>query len=75
MSEPTDPKPEQTPGLTPGNSVEPGDVPPIESSTSQSSGRDEAPTRGFGPWLVFGIAGLLIVFVLVFVIGQIGAFL
>ena len=31
---PPDPQPETTVGLTEGNSVQPGDTPPIESSTS-----------------------------------------
>lgn len=33
-AKPTDPLPENTPGLEPGNGVNPGDTPPVEASTS-----------------------------------------
>ncbi len=36
----TDPQPENTPGLEPGNSVAPGDTPPGEASTSGNTFRE-----------------------------------
>jgi Family of unknown function (DUF6480) len=37
---PTDPDPENTPGLEPGNGVMPGDTPPVEASTSGNAHRE-----------------------------------
>jgi len=43
----TDPQPENTPGLEPGNSVAPGDTPPGEASTSGNTHREpDLPSKG-----------------------------
>ncbi len=62
---PTDPDPENTPGLEPGNGVMPGDTPPIEASTSGNTFREpDLPSERTNK-LVY--AGILVVVVLVVV--------
>ena len=51
----TDPQPENTPGLEPGNGVAPGDTPPGEASTSGNTFREpDLPSKGFN--LGIGVA-------------------
>ena len=62
-ADPPDPQPETTPGLAPGGSVQPGDTPPIESSTSATGHREpDLPSRRTN-WIVLG--GIAAVIVLV----------
>jgi len=53
-ADPPDPQPESTPGLAPGGSVQPGDTPPIESSTAGTSYREPDLPSGRTNWLVLG---------------------
>ena len=51
----TDPQPENTPGLEPGNGVNPGDTPPGEASTSGNTFREpDLPSKRFN--LGIGVA-------------------
>ena len=58
---PPDPQPESTPGLAPGGSVQPGDTPPIESSTSSTGYQQpDLPSRHTN-WLVLGGVAAVVV--------------
>jgi hypothetical protein len=61
--DPPDPQPETTPGLAPGGSVQPGDTPPIESSTSATNYRQPDLPSSTTNWLVLGGIALAIVLV------------
>ena len=68
-AKPTDPDPDNTPGLEPGNEVMPGDTPPIEASTSGNAHQEpKLPSAGANKAVYIGI---LLVVVLV-VIGLVG---
>jgi hypothetical protein len=59
---PPDPQPENTPGLTAGNSVQPGDTPPIESSTSSTGYQQpDLPSERTNYLVLGGMAVLLAV--------------
>ena len=62
-ADPPDPQPESTPGLAPGGSVQPGDTPPIESSTAGTSFREPDLPSGRTNWMVLG--GIAAVIVLI----------
>jgi hypothetical protein len=62
-ADPPDPQPENTPGLAPGGSVQPGDTPPIESSTSGTSYREPDLPSERTNWLVIGGIALVVVVV------------
>ncbi len=53
-ADPPDPQPETTAGLAPGGSVQPGDTPPIESSTSSTGFQQPGVPSGRSNWLVLG---------------------
>ena len=61
--DPPDPQPETTPGLAPGGSVQPGDTPPIESSTSATNYRQPDLPSSTTNWLVLGGIALVVVLV------------
>ncbi|GAA2720982.1 DUF6480 family protein [Cellulomonas aerilata] len=62
---PTDPDPENTPGLEPGNGVNPGDTPPGEASTSGNTFREpKLPSSGANKAVyvgIFAVVALVIV--------------
>jgi hypothetical protein len=62
-SDPPDPRPETTPGLAPGGSVQPGDTPPIESTTSATNYRQPDLPSERTNWLVIGGLALVVVVV------------
>ena len=56
-----DPLPEETPGLTPGNSVQPGDTPPAESGMSGVSFNEpKLPSKGANVAIAIGIVVLVV---------------
>jgi hypothetical protein len=58
----TDPQPENTPGLEPGNSVAPGDTPPGEASTSGNTFREpDLPSKGVNWTLGIVLIGVMAV--------------
>ncbi len=58
----TDPQPENTPGLEPGNSVAPGDTPPGEASTSGNTYREPAlPSKGLNLGIGIALAAVMAV--------------
>jgi hypothetical protein len=65
---PTDPDPENTPGLEPGNGVAPGDTPPIEASTSGNAHQEpKLPSSGANKAVYIGILAVVLVAVLTFI--------
>jgi hypothetical protein len=65
---PTDPDPENTPGLEPGNGVMPGDTPPGEASTSGNTFREpKLPSSGTNKAVLIGILAVVLIAVLTFV--------
>ncbi len=65
---PTDPDPDNTPGLEPGNGVNPGDTPPVEASTSGNTFREPDLPSGRTNKLVYvGILAVALVAVLTFI--------
>lgn len=64
-----DPDPATTPGLEPGGSVQPGDTPPAESSTSGASDRQPATGSTGANWVAYAIIGGVVVFVVLFFVG------
>lgn len=76
-SPPTDPQPEQTPGLEPGGGVAPGDTPPGEASTTGGVSREQPdlPSAGANKAVYAVILGVVALSVLTFIgyaIGLIG---
>jgi len=73
---PTDPDPENTPGLEPGNGVIPGDTPPVEASTSGNTFREpKLPSSGANKAVYVGIlvVTLLVVLMLIgYAVGIVG---
>ncbi len=65
QADPPDPDPATTPGLAPGGSVQPGDTPPIESSTSATNYRQPDLPSSRTNWLVMGGIALVVVVVAV----------
>lgn len=64
-ADPPDPQPETTPGLAPGGSVQPGDTPPAESSTSGISHREpDLPSRATNWAVLGGIAAVIVLIAL-----------
>jgi hypothetical protein len=59
-ADPPDPQPENTPGLAPGGSVQPGDTPPIESSTSATGYQQPDLPSERTNWLVLGGMAVLL---------------
>ncbi|HYY12127.1 MAG TPA: DUF6480 family protein [Kineosporiaceae bacterium] len=59
-ADPPDPQPESTVGLAPGGSVQPGDTPPIESSTSATGYQQPDVPSGRTNWLVLGSIVLVV---------------
>ena len=65
---PTDPDPENTPGLEAGNGVQPGDTPPIEASTSGNAHREpDLPSSGTNKAVLIGIMAVVVLSVLTFI--------
>ena len=70
---PTDPDPENTPGLEPGNGVDPGDTPPIEASTSGNTHREpKLPSSGANKAVyiaILAVAALVVVMFIGYAVG------
>ncbi len=65
---PTDPDPENTPGLEAGNGVNPGDTPPVEASTSGNTFREpDLPSARTNKAVYIGILAVVLLSVLTFV--------
>ena len=65
---PTDPDPENTPGLEPGNGVDPGDTPPIEASTSGNAHQEpKLPSSGVNKAVYIGILAVAALVVVMFI--------
>ena len=65
---PTDPDPENTPGLDSGNSVQPGDTPPIEASTSGNTyHQPDLPSSGTNKLVYIAILTVVVIAVLTFI--------
>ena len=61
VSKSPDPTPEETTGLTPGNSVQPGDTPPVESGMSGVSYNEpKLPSKGANAAIAIGIVVVVI---------------
>jgi len=66
---PTDPDPENTPGMQHGNSVDPGDTPPIEASTSGNTYREpDLPSEKTNKLVYVGIL-VVVALVVVMLVG------
>ena len=60
-NEPPDPTPESTTGLTPGNSVQPGDTPPAEAGTSGvSHAETKLPSKRSNMGIAIGLVVLVV---------------
>ncbi|MBB2923388.1 DUF6480 family protein [Cellulomonas cellasea] len=72
-AKPTDPDPENTPGLEPGGGVMPGDTPPGEASTSGVSHQEPGLPSGRSQKIVYGVilgfAALVVVMLAGYAIG------
>lgn len=67
-AKPTDPDPDNTPGLEPGGGVTPGDTPPVEASTSGNTFREpDLPSRRTNKLVYVGILAVVLVAVLTFI--------
>ena len=67
-AKPTDPDPENTPGLEAGNGVMPGDTPPIEASTSGNAHHEpDLPSSGANKAVYIGILAVVLLSVLTFI--------
>ena len=67
-AKPTDPDPDNTPGLEPGGGVTPGDTPPIEASTSGNTFREpDLPSGRTNKLVYIGILAVVLVAVLTFI--------
>jgi hypothetical protein len=67
-AKPTDPDPDNTPGLEPGNGVQPGDTPPIEASTSGNTFREpDLPSSRTNKLVYIGILAVVVVAILTFI--------
>ena len=67
-AKPTDPDPDNTPGLEPGGGVMPGDTPPGEASTSGNTFREPDLPSGRTNKLVYvGILAVALIAVLTFI--------
>ncbi len=67
-AKPTDPDPDNTPGLEPGNGVQPGDTPPIEASTSGNTFREpDLPSGRTNKLVYIGILAVVLIAVLTFI--------
>jgi hypothetical protein len=67
-AKPTDPDPDNTPGLEPGNGVRPGDTPPIEASTSGNTFREpDLPSGRTNKLVYIGILAVVLISVLTFI--------
>jgi hypothetical protein len=67
-AKPTDPDPDNTPGLEPGNGVNPGDTPPVEASTSGNTFREpDLPSARTNKLVYVGILAVALVAVLTFI--------
>jgi len=70
---PTDPDPENTPGLEPGNGVNPGDTPPGEASTSGNTFREpKLPSARTNKLVYVGIFSVVVLVVLMLVAYGVG---
>lgn len=72
-AKPTDPDPENTPGLEPGGGVAPGDTPPAEGGMSGVSHQEPGVPSGRSQKLVYGVilgfAALVVVMLAGYAIG------
>jgi hypothetical protein len=67
-AKPTDPDPDNTPGLEPGGGVTPGDTPPVEASTSGNTFREpDLPSGRTNKLVYIGILAVVLVAVLTFI--------
>lgn len=67
-AKPTDPDPDNTPGLEPGGGVRPGDTPPGEASTSGNTFREpDLPSRRTNKLVYVGILAVVLLAVLTFI--------
>jgi hypothetical protein len=67
-AKPTDPDPDNTPGLEPGNGVMPGDTPPIEASTSGNAHQEpRLPSSGTNKAVYIGILAVVLIGILTFI--------
>ena len=75
-SKPTDPDPDNTPGLEPGNGVAPGDTPPGEASTSGNTYREpKLPSERTNKAVYIGImvvVALVVVMLVAYGVGVVG---
>jgi hypothetical protein len=67
-AKPTDPDPDNTPGLEAGNGVIPGDTPPIEASTSGNAHREpDLPSARTNKLVYVAILAVVLISVLTFI--------
>ncbi len=72
-AKPTDPDPENTPGLEPGSGVTPGDTPPVEASTSGNAHQEpRLPSERTNKAVYIGIlavVGLVVIMLIGYAVG------
>lgn len=68
----TNPDPADTPGLSPGGGVAPGDTPPIEASTPGLTGDSQHTPAPRGRVLPFGAVVVILTVVALIVVGLVG---
>jgi hypothetical protein len=70
-----DPDPTETTGLEPGGGVPPGETPPDSGSVNPGTPEAGPGRRTATPWLMVGLAVLIVLMVVLFFLGRIGALL
>lgn len=67
---PPDPKPEESPGLSPGSSVPPGETPPSETSATRGVSEQEPklPSSGTNK-VVYAVLGVVVLLVVLMFVG------
>jgi hypothetical protein len=66
-----DPEPSRTTGLEPGGGVPPGETPADSGSVDPGTDRTGSGRRTITPWLMVGLAVLIVVMMLAFFIARI----
>jgi len=67
-----DPEPDEATGLEPGGGVPPGETPPDSASVNAGTPEAGSGRRTVTPWLMVGLAVLIVAMVVVLFVARIG---